>query len=120
MIKLAIPNQDGTKKTYVAGPITMGLQKALARYGRDSVEAARVAQQMQSAEVNLESEEGIELFNTVMTAAEHLTETQNEIILRAFGGQFGPDDLDNVGVDEIARVIQELQGFAYGVVRKNV
>jgi len=56
----------------------------------------------------------------VMTAAEHLTETQNEIILRAFGGQFGPDDLDNVGVDEIARVIQELQGFAYGVVRKNV
>jgi hypothetical protein len=120
MIKITVPQTKGTAKTYVAGPMTMGLQKALARYGRDALNAAKAAQALEGGDVDINTEEGLEVFNTVMEATTNLTEAQTEIVLRAFGGQISPDDLDNVQVTEITRVIQELQGAAYGVVQKIV
>jgi len=97
----------------------MGLQKALARYGRDAGQAARAATELQNSGISLETEEGLAALDSVTEAMERMTEAQGEIVLRAFGGQITPDDLDNIPVDEIARVIQELQANAYGVVRKN-
>lgn len=117
MIKIHIPQADGTIKTFAAKPITMGMQKALARYGRDTLEASRIAQNLQ--EKTIDTVDGLAAYEAVMETTANLTETQSEIVLRAFGGQFGPDDLDNVEVVEITRVIQELQCAAYGVVSKN-
>lgn len=119
MIKITLPTKDGSKKTYSALPITLGIQKALARYGREAVLAAQTAQTMQTQKLDMESESGVAKFNETMDALDSLTEAQAELILRAFGNQFGPDDLDNAEVGELTRVIGELQGAAYGIVRKN-
>ena len=55
----------------------------------------------------------------MMDITANLSEMQEDIILRAFNGQFSIDDLENTEAEEIARVIQELQESSYGVVRKS-
>lgn len=119
MIKLTVTKEDGTNKTYAAGPITMGLQKALARYGREAGKAALKAIKLQNSNIDFESDEGMAAIDEVTETMDHMSEMQEEIVLRAFGGQITPDELDEVPVAEIARVIQELQANSYGVVRKN-
>ena len=81
--------------------------------------AAKSAQGIQGDEFDLSNGESLEKYDGMMTAMDELTEARSAIILRAFGGQFGLEELDNVKVEEIDRVVEALQSEAYGIVRKN-
>lgn len=119
MVKIKITHANGTTKQYASQPTTLGLQKALARYGRDAMAAAKGAQALSDEDIDLTIPENLEQYDAAMAALEQLTEAKAQIVLLAFGGQFGLDELDSTPVTEIDRAVAELQTEAYGIVRKN-
>jgi len=106
-------------KKHAAGPVTMGLQKALARYSREAMAMAKQAKQVQESGADVDTDEGLESMQLLTDALDTLNEMRAEIVLRAFENKITPDELDEAPASEIDRVVQELQASAYGIVRKN-
>jgi hypothetical protein len=104
------------EKQYGSLPITMGLQKDLARYGREMFDLARTAQELQGKETD---EGALEAMDALLEKQEAMYDAKAGLILRAFGNRFTLDELMTVPAEEIDRVIAQLQLEANGVARKN-
>jgi hypothetical protein len=97
-------------------PITMGMQKDLARYGREMFALAKTAQALDGKETD---ESALEAMDTLLEKQEAMYDAKASLIQRAFGSRFTLDELMTVTADEIDRVIAQLQLEANGVARKN-
>ncbi len=119
MVKIKIPQHDGKVKQYGSRPMSFGLQKAIARYGREAMEAVAIAKGVQGKQIDMDDDADLENLRRITEVNAALQETKADIIVRAFGGQFSLDELDEVPADEIDAVIAALQDEANGIVRKN-
>jgi hypothetical protein len=109
---------DGRK--FLSRPVTVGLEKKLARYGRDAMAAAVEAEEIKDGDPDTMQGELLQKYNTIMDRLEGLVTARDQIILLAFAGQFREDEYEEqVTKEEAIRVIQELQGVGGRILGKN-
>lgn len=107
-------------KEYMSGPVTVGLEKKLARYGRDAMAAALEADDVKDIDADTAQADSLKKYNSVMDKLEDLIKTRDQIIMLAFAGQFTVDEYENnVTKEEAVRVIQALQGVGNAIIEKN-
>ena len=123
---------DGRK--FLSRPITVGMEKRLARYGRDSMEMANAAGELQETAAKFQNaadsgnpEELIDevssastKYNGIMDRMEALLDTRDEIIIHAFSNQFTLGEYEEqVTKEEAGRIIRALQGVGDDIISKN-